>query len=564
MLSKQSAFVCLTLLVASTPVARGDGFLHSRASDLATRDAEFQTAMDTVLGCGSSAADADSQALRLQAIEKALSSSWRALPKNQQGKVEWRMLRYVAHRYFMQQSSLFIRGFEPARQVNESHMGGAEILSKKVPLIVDKLISQRHATDGFTLQDGVAMIATLEQVIFDSESHLLETVYKQQKKDMNDALGHADLSALIEAYMVHWMIGDDDRTIQVLMRNKSLLSQAFPHWGEIKHFANGMVRSMEFQEQRSPTVGHGATLKQQYSFDNVHTVVGSITKTFASYWETECQMIKQSLVALDKTGTGRIALADFYGANSDGEWRFGESEAYLRELGALDESSAWRGKQVIIPNYLLGASNCIVTTPHYLVCCVNECEDVLDEIEEQIGGPMAQPSQIIPLVGKMSNFNDDKPNIDKALQNQLQRISEAHGGQVPLHGRLFAQWLHYAFPRECPFPHKVGSFSSLTPAEFGDFMASESEVTNYASRRGEEANNAIEEERLSQWSEEEELHADYAVHLSAPWEGGRGLMIGGAVAGLAAAMWLVGGKAGKASAPQQLGGFSYEPKAHFV
>jgi len=354
----------------------------------------------------------------------------------------------------------------------------------------------------------------------------------------------------------------------VLLKKPELLPQAFPHWEQIKHFANGMIRSMEFDGQRNPTLGHGrAALAEGYSFDDVHKAVASITNTFASYWETECQTIKSSLMELDKTGTGRIPLSDFYGANADGEWRFGESEAYLRELGALDESSAWRGKQVIIPNYLQGASNCIVTTPHYLVCCVNECEEVLDEIEDTIGGPMASPADILALVGNMGNFNDDKPKIDKALQNQLQRVAEAHGGKVPLHGRLFAQWLHYVFPRECPFPHRAGSFTSLTPHEFGDqYIASETEVSAHAARRGDAENakaaeQAIEQEWMSQWSEEEELHSDYGMR--APWESGNFAMGGSAVVILALIALFIASKNG-ASPSKPAVSYSYEAKAHFV
>merc|ERR1740123_195247 len=118
-------------------------------------------------------------------------------------------------------------------------------------------------------------------------------------------------------------------------------------------------------------------------------------------------MIKSSLVALDKTGTGRVSLSDFYGANADGEWRFGESESYLRELGALDESSAWRGKQVIIPNYLQGTSNCIVSTQNYLVCCINECEEILGEIEAAVGAPVAQPDNILELIQNTTNYDDE-------------------------------------------------------------------------------------------------------------------------------------------------------------
>ena len=40
----------------------------------------------------------------------------------------------------------------------------------------------------------------------------------------------------------------------------------------------------------------------------------------------------------------------------------------------------------------------------------------------------------------------------------MEQVASHHGGKVPLHGRLFAQWLHHAFPRECPYPHvQLGS-----------------------------------------------------------------------------------------------------------
>jgi len=40
---------------------------------------------------------------------------------------------------------------------------------------------------------------------------------------------------------------------------------------------------------------------------------------------------------------------------------------------------------------------------------------------------------------------------------------------VPLHGRLFTQWLHFAFPHECPYPHitqKDGAGNALTTSYF--------------------------------------------------------------------------------------------------
>merc|ERR1719327_1353073 len=107
----------------------------------------------------------------------------------------------------------------------------------------------------------------------------------------------------------------------------------------------------------------------------------------------------------------------------------------------------------------------------------------------------------------MNGTTDEPPKIETTMRIQLARISETHGGQVPLHGRLFAQWLHYVFPRECPFPHKTGTTAVRTPTQFGDAsIASREEVNTHASVRG--VNSSLEVEyseaqSLSQWSEEE-------------------------------------------------------------
>jgi hypothetical protein len=339
------------------------------------------------------------------------------------------------------------------------------------------------------------------------------------------------------------------------------------------------VKQIEFSRQRAPAPGHAqVALVGQYSFEDAQVAVGGITKGFASFWEGECQLIKESLVALDKTGTGRVSLSDFYGANADGEWRFGESEAYLRDLGALDESSPFRPKQVIIPNYMQGASNCIAATPNYLVCCVNECEVVLNEVEDAVGGPVATPDEILPLVGNMTDFQDDPPKIDRSLRGQLLRIAETHGGKVPLHGRLFAQWLHYVFPRECPFPHKSGTASAATPLQFGEnYIASDEDVRSHAATREVQstdenatiASGLQEAQWMSQWSEEEELIADYSSQLQSPWGSTRALLLVGfalvALAIFGTGTFSKGSVCKSASSPNELFASSFsDQRSHFV
>jgi len=133
---------------------------------------------------------------------------------------------------------------------------------------------------------------------------------------------------------------------------------------------------------------------------------------------------------------------------------------------------------VIIPNYMQAASNCIVSTSHYLVCCVNECESILNDVETAVGSPLAHAHDVLSVIRNMSSFDNMPPKLDDVLKAQLERVAENYDGRVPLHGRLFAQWLHYVFPRECPFPHKAGKSSSQTPWEYGDmFIASDEEKT---------------------------------------------------------------------------------------
>merc|ERR1719311_1552987 len=56
--------------------------------------------------------------------------------------------------------------------------------------------------------------------------------------------------------------------------------------------------------------------------------------------------------------------------------------------------------------------------------------------------------------------------LPPSLIARLDEIAAEHSGTVPLHGRLFAQWLHHAFPRECPYPHLSGTTNPLNPDEW--------------------------------------------------------------------------------------------------
>merc|ERR1719247_3638288 len=151
--------------------------LHDNGASLNrnTFRAEIVNAMGSMLGCGGQADPA-----QVKTISATLTPMWRTLPKTSE-RIDRRSLRYLVHRYFMQTSSLMIRGFEPSRPTNESHWGAADVLSQVVPAYVESVLESHHKSQhGFTIQDVIEMILTLDQLIFDSASSILEQVYKDQ------------------------------------------------------------------------------------------------------------------------------------------------------------------------------------------------------------------------------------------------------------------------------------------------------------------------------------------------------------------------------------------------
>ena len=81
----------------------------------------------------------------------------------------------------------------------------------------------------------------------------------------------------------------------------------------------------------------------------------------------------------------------------------------------------------------------------------------------KIGASTAYPDEILSIIPAIPV--DEPREISENLRVRLQSASDANG-RVPIHGRLFTQWLHNVFPRECPYPHQKGSVSLHTPEEW--------------------------------------------------------------------------------------------------
>jgi hypothetical protein len=391
----------------------------------------------------------------------------------------------------------------------------AHVLSQQVPSFSEGVSPNQR----FTLEDASSFVAALEQVIFDAETLLLHTVFDLLYFPADGRLSFASLGEVLDTYVLHWIVGEEavGRTTRQL--SSRILNEVIPMWDMITDFLRGEIQALKFARWRQPLRHTGReVLSEWYTFADAHAVIGAISRSFAAFYQDDCIAMHQILSDLDTKKTGRVPLPIFYRKGDDSDGRFGESEDYLRALGALDESSFWNGKQVVISNYLQASSNCVVSTPHYQLCCPDICEHVLRDLEVAIGSAEASPEQVFDAVTAMTipslggDLDDEEVlvKIDGGLVARLKRLSEMHGGTVLLHGRLFAQWLHYVFPQVCPYPHRAGTTSTLGVTEYKGSYAETDEVM--AQRRASVPSESLIEqvnseglEWMSQWTDEEQL-----------------------------------------------------------
>lgn len=89
------------------------------------------------------------------------------------------------------------------------------------------------------------------------------------------------------------------------------------------------------------------------------------------------------------------------------------------------------------------------------------------QLERTLGVPEATPEKILAAISGVSTATVSSPRVlEPGMTVRLELLGERNGGKVPLYGRLFSQWLHFAFPRECPYPQLSGSTNPLSPEEY--------------------------------------------------------------------------------------------------
>jgi len=340
-------------------------------------------------------------------------------------------------------------------QLTSSEMHNVSIFQDKAPLLVETLLETRQGNHGLAFNDIVAMIAVLEQLMFDESITLLQAAYRLNGVSALEQITQDMLHKVLQSYLILFGQGSKANLYDVKQHQRILESRARP---ELEVFETDVVLNFEYAHRHRTN----PFLPRRYSFQMTTEILETLAQQYGKWQNAECRDMKSHLVELDPEGLGRVPLGLFYAQPQGSVYHFSESVEYLRKIGALDETVIEK-PQVIITNYVSGPSNCIASSSYYSVCCLSECDGIFSDLERLVAAPISSPQRLLALVGNMS-----ERSLPEGLHEKLIGIASQHGGQIPLHSRLFAQWLHFAFPRECPFPAVVESASALTPSAWLD------------------------------------------------------------------------------------------------
>lgn len=322
-------------------------------------------------------------------------------------------------------------------------------------MYVQQLFEQRLHNAGFDLHEVAMFAATIEHILHKESNERLKHSYELNNCSLNQKITHDQLANVVYVFFAMTMTQVD--TSSWTVEETKMMVQEMPrkisNWPSYKEFLDRI---------RTATVGQMAALGPTVTFEVASKVISSFTEQFGRFQDSGCRRMDRALALSADAGPGRMKLSTFYNLGA----QFGEKAKYLDRLGALD-TSVPATPRMMIANYMNSAANCLTSTGLYSICCIDQCEALLGQLERNIAAPHATPRQIAALVKDLPSGTVSAPRrLSDSLLNKLDSMATTNNGHVPLHGRLFAQWMHHAYPNECAFPNPVTAETPLTSAEW--------------------------------------------------------------------------------------------------
>jgi len=447
------------------PAAQAGG-LRSLRSAGAVDQAAADAAMDAELAVGAGPTDA-----RIARLEAELNATFTALPKDDEGGLGHQAVRYALHRLFVQRHGWYVKGLEPG-----TSSPGAD---GWVPSYLEGRLRSHLSGKGAALRDLALFAAAIEDLVTREAAGMMRATYEMLELPTGGNLTQEEAQQLVSTFFVAFLRAGNFSASSPgdALAKVGVFQRKYKGWSEASDWLRGAVA----------TVAGSSSLEGGLDLAGAERLAVEIGERYHAFNDMECKALKTEMEGLQVHKAGRVRLPHFYRKGLYSHWEFNEKASYLRTLGALDESEEGN-TMVIMPNYLMARTNCLEATNMYALCCRNECEDLMDQLEVDVAAPEAEPKRLAELVAAMPSDTVAAPrNLSAALLSRLEEVAASNGGKVPLHGRLFAQWMHHAYPRECEYPHLAGKTSPLDVYDMeqagGEILVTPGEMQSRASAK---------------------------------------------------------------------------------
>lgn len=398
-------------------------------------------------------------ASRLRRIEQKLLPIFATLPQQQgsatgsEGGIGYAAARYLLHQHFVRQHSWHVRGLSPGGPNSST---SSKSLRTHVAGHLLQVMEDKVGQQGFSLKMLAIFVATLEHLFQGDQHESLKQVwslYGLQAEAVTDA---QQVSKVIEAFIAHHVYvvdgfnfdGPDQGfvpSIEVAANEVQDLREAYSGWPKILSF---LKHEVEKRAKSRP--------RKKLNFQDALLIADRVLEYFREVSGSMCHDMEQQIGNFsDLSGVekGKARLADLRRLEAAGENIVEESLEYLREVGALDGGTE-QDAYVIVPNYMLCASNCDLQTSFYDVCCPNSCELHREHLERELLSAKSDDSTVIAVITEIVQLRLGSP-LPVDMIKPLDAMVTSHGGAIAIHSRDFADWLHMVFPRDCPRTHSV-------------------------------------------------------------------------------------------------------------
>ena len=388
-------------------------------------------------------------------MEEAARNMYHAIPKDETGRIGHNVVRYAFHRLLLHEHGRFVRGLEPQGELWNNFP--SKRWQEWVPSYLQDVSERWSHSHGLTLRELSVLAAAIEDLVHREAIERLRGIYQTCSVAESILLNAERAEELSDSFLMIYLRGGNftAEDADQAWRKLHTFKLRYSGWNDVKAWAQSA--------QKNDSDFVDGTL----DFEMATRVAEAIGSRFGQFNDIECKDLKETLSAVAQK-LGRVRLSTFYNMSLHSHWKFTEKVPYLRDIGALDESIPEQ-PMVIVPNYVGSRPQCLEASHFYAICCRNECEDLVNELERQVATPTATTSRTAEVVNSFSTTfasRSHSPELSPRLLTRLDQVAEANAGRVPLHSRLFAQWMHHAFSREYPYPHEAGTVSPQTPDEW--------------------------------------------------------------------------------------------------